>query len=92
MNDIGIEWFSRVVAQRLDNPKAFGPALPEKYSIANSKVFGPLDEAEGNGGAVTSSDECSVNIDDGTSLGDWTNMKHSLILGLYGGCMAEDKY
>lgn len=80
-----------VVADALDDAEALGPALAEEQAVAGGEVLGPLDEAEGDGGAVAGADELAVDVDDGAGLGDGADVEHGLVARLDGGGVGEDE-
>lgn len=80
-----------VVSNRLHNTETLCAAFAEQESVAWCKILGALNEAEGDSCAISCANERSVNIDDGTSLGDRADVKHGLVLGLNSGGVREDK-
>ena len=88
---VWIQWFRRIIANSLDDPQAFCSAFAEQYAIAHSKVFWSLHESERDNRPVASPNESPVDVDYGTSLRYRANVKHSLVLGLDGGGVAEDQ-
>jgi hypothetical protein len=81
----------RVVTDRFDYAKALGTAFAEEEPIAWSKVLRTLNEAECNCCTVSCADKLSVDVNDGTSLGNGTNVEHGLVFGLDGGGMGENE-
>jgi hypothetical protein len=71
-----------VVSNRLDNTKTLCAAFAEQESVAWCKILRALNEAEGDSCAISCANERSVNVDDGTGLGDRADVKHGLVLGL----------
>jgi hypothetical protein len=71
-----------VVSNGLHNTKTLCATFAEQEPVAWSKILRALNEAEGDSCAVSCANERSVNVDDGTRLGDRANVKHGLVLGL----------
>lgn len=88
---IRVERFARIITDSLDNTKTFRSTLSEQYPIAHSKEFWTLDKAERYGSAVTRPDVRSINIDDSACLRDGTDVQHSLVFRLDGGCVTENE-
>lgn len=86
------ERLRRVVANALHDPEALGTSLTEEQAVTGNKVLGPLDEAEGDSGAVAGPDEGPVNVDDGAGLRDGPDVEHGLVFGLDGRCVREDEH
>ena len=85
---VWIQRFQRIISNRLDDAKPFSPSLSEEYSIASRKVLWPLDKTECDCSAVTRTDECPVDIDDGACLGHRPDVQHCLVFRLDGGGVA----
>lgn len=88
---IRVERFARVITDSLDDTKTFRSTLSEQYPIAYSKEFWTLDKAECYGSAVARPDICSIDIDDSACLRDGTDVQHSLVFRLDGGCVTENE-
>jgi hypothetical protein len=85
------QWMIWVVSNRLDNTKSLGATLTEQEPVTWCKVLRALNEAERDSCAVSCANERSVNVDDGTRLGNRANVKHGLVLGFDGSGVRENK-
>ena len=88
---IRVERFAGVIADGLDNTKAFRSALSKQYPITHSEELWTLHKAEGHSSTIASSDICSINVDDCTCLRNGADVQHSLVFRLDGGCVAENE-
>lgn len=82
----------RIVAQRLDDTKAFCSALAKEHAVTNREELRARDETEGYQRAVTSPNEGTVNVDDRAGLADGADVEHSLVARADSGSVRQDKH
>lgn len=67
---VRIQRLSPIIPHFLDNSQPFRSALTEQYPVSNGEIFRALYELEGYGGAVSSTNVVTVDVNDGAGLGD----------------------
>jgi hypothetical protein len=92
LSSVWIERLIRIITHSFDNTKPLCPALSKQYPITDCEKLWPLHKAECHGSSIASANIRSINIDNCARLRDGAHVKHSLILCLDGGRVAENEH